>query len=329
MAFHVNIRRPLILLFKLAVSAFFIAMILRFARASDIVKNFSNLNIPYLISLIPFAVLIIWISCVKWKLLIHPGREKVSVTYLMRLYLLGYFFNNFLPSMVGGDAARGYYLGRRLDTYKAAYLSVFLERLTGLFALITLVAVLALGNHPLVQHAGIRVSLILLTLGLIAGVMAVFTRPLIHGLLRLLPARLDKLRDKLLLAHDALTSFRQQPGEFAVVLLLSLMFHVFAGVNVYLACRALNNSPALLDVVLVTPLIMIVSMLPISLNGAGVWEGSFAFFLALIGVPESIAVSAALLLRLKTVILSVFGWFVYLVNREKPKAPTDVLGKET
>jgi len=308
---------------KVLVSVVFITIILRVARATDIVNNFTTLNIPFLLALVPLAFVVIWISCVKWKLLLGARRNQVSVGYLMSLYLLGYFFSNFLPSMVGGDAARGYYLGRRLDAIKAAYLSVLLERLTGLFALITLVAVLALGNHPVVRNAGIRLSLIALTLSLTAAIIALLSKRFFGLLLRLVPARRATLRLKLERAHTALISFRQHPAEFTLVMLLSLAFHLLAGVNLYVACRALNATPDLIGVILVTPLIMLVSMIPISLNGAGLWEGSFIVFLALLGVPESVAVSAALLLRLKTLIMSVMGWFVYLTQREKPQQPVE------
>ncbi len=314
-----RIRRYAVPAIKLLVSGVFIAIILRVARASDILAHFKTLDIPFLVALAPLAVVVVWISCVKWKLLLGKRRGQVSVGYLMSLYLLGYFFSNFLPSMVGGDAARGYYLGRRIDAMKSAYLSVLLERLTGLFALITLVAVLALGNHPVVRNAGIRLSLIALTLSLTTAIIALFSKRFFSLLLRLVPAGRPSLREKLERAHTALVSFRQQPAEFALVMLLSLTFHLLAGVNLYIACRALNVNPDLVGVILVTPLIMIVSMIPISLNGAGLWEGSFVVFLAMLGVPESVAVSAALLLRFKTLIMSVFGWFVYLTQREKPQ----------
>ena len=320
-----RIRRYAVPAIKLLVSAAFITIILRVARAADIVNNFRTLDIPFLLALIPLAFVVIWISCVKWKLLLGKRRGQVSTAYLMSLYLLGYFFSNFLPSMVGGDAARGYYLGRRLDAFKAAYLSVLLERLTGLFALISLVAALALGNHPVVRTApGLRLWLIALTLSLTAGVVALFSKRFFRLALRLVPARREALQVKLERAHTALTSFRQHPAEFVLVLLLSLGFHLLAGVNLYIACRALGAAPDLLGVILVTPLIMLVSMIPISLNGAGLWEGSFVVCLALLGVPESVAVSAALLLRFKTLIMSILGWFVYLGQREKPQVLSEV-----
>lgn len=324
MAATANIRRYTVIAVKVLASLIFIAIILRVVRAADIVNNFKTLNIPFLLALIPMAFLVIWISCVKWKLLLGARRDQVSVGYLMSLYLLGYFFSNFLPSMMGGDAARGYYLGRRVDAMKSAYLSVLLERLTGLFALIALVAVLALGNHPVVHNAGIRLSLMALTLSLTAAIIALFSKRFFALLLRLVPSRQSALRLKLERAHTALISFRQQPSEFALVMLLSLSFHLLAGVNLYLACRALNATPDLFGVILVTPLIMLISMIPISLNGAGLWEGSFIVFLALLGVPESVAVSTALLLRLKNLMMSTMGWFVYLGQREKPEQHIEI-----
>ncbi len=321
---HVKIRKRVILGFKLAVSLFFIGIILKWVRANDIARHIATINPWWFLSLFPMAFIIIWISCLKWQRLLGSRRREAPILYLVGLYILGYFFSNFLPSMVGGDGARGYYLGKRLNQFKIAYLSVFLERLTGLFAMIAIVSVLAIGNHPVVQHAGVRLSLIFLTLLMIGAIIALFTKSMFQLFLRLIPSRFTALHEKLSRAHEALISFRQHPAEVAYVMLLSLAFHLLAGVNIYIACRALNTHPGLWDVILVTPLIMLVSTLPISLNGAGLWEGSFVVFLAMIGVPESVAVTAALLLRLKTLMISVLGWMVYLAQREKPKSPAEM-----
>lgn len=303
---------------KLITSLLFISVILRSVRVQDIAGHFTTLDPLYTVLLLPIAAVVVLVSCIKWHMLLGTYRQETSLKSLCGLYLVGYFFSNFLPSMVGGDAARAYLLSKRLSNHKAAYVSVFVERLTGLFALIVMVAILAASNHPVVQRANLRVTLLLLTLGLVLGLVVVSSRRVFTAILSLLPKRLSWVQTKLDRAHKAVVSFRQNRRQFAAVMLLSLTFHILTGVNVCCACRALGDSTRLVDIILVTPLIILVSLLPISMNGIGLWEGSFVIFLSMVGVPQSVAVSAALLLRLKTLMVSGMGWGVYFNYRHQP-----------
>ncbi|MBT3294339.1 MAG: flippase-like domain-containing protein [Verrucomicrobia bacterium] len=307
---------------KIGLSALFVVVILRFVRVADIANHFTSLDPWYTFLLFPISFVAIGVSCIKWRMLLGERRHDVPLRSLFGLYLVGYFFSNFLPSMVGGDAVRGYLLGRRLESFKASYLSVLIERLTGLFALIVMVGLLALSNHRVVQAGRMRVTLLLVAGGLISVLLVLGSRRLFKRGLALLPARLARVRTKIDKAHHALLSFRQERNHFVGVMLLSLSFHILTGINVYCACRALNCPVSLLDLILVTPLIILVSLLPLSMNGIGLWEGSFVVILGLVGVPQSIAVSAALLLRCKTLIVSALGWGVYFNYRHQPGGAT-------
>jgi uncharacterized protein (TIRG00374 family) len=303
---------------KLITSIVFLVIILRVVHVPDIAAHFTSLNPLFTILLLPLSAVVILISCIKWRMLLGKYRHEVSLRSLCGLYLVGYFFSNFLPSMVGGDAARAYLLSQRLSFHKAAYVSVLVERITGLFALIFMVSMLALSNHYVIQEKHLRLPLLLLSSGLIFGLIIMSSRRIFTTILSFLPRRLATVQVKLDRAHKALISFRQDRRQFAVVLLLSLSFHILTGINVYCACRALNCSVSIVDIVLITPLIILASLLPLSMNGIGLWEGSFVLFLGLAGVPQSVAISAALLLRLKTLIVSGMGWAVYFTYKHQP-----------
>jgi uncharacterized protein (TIRG00374 family) len=303
---------------KGATSLIFLVIILRVIRIQDIASSFSSLNLPFTLLLFPLAAVMILISCLKWRILLGPSRNAVTLRSLFALYLVGYFFSNFLPSMVGGDAVRAYLLSKKINNPKTAYISVLVERLTGLFALIVMVTLLALSNHDAVQQEHLRIPLLILSAVLIGSLVTLSSRSVFTMLLRIIPTRFASVQAKLDSAHTALVSFRQERKPFTLVMLLSLSFHILTGVNVYCACRALNCSVSLVDLILITPLIILASLLPLSMNGIGLWEGSFVLFLGLVGVPQSVAVSAALLLRFKTLIISGMGWAVYFTYQHQP-----------
>ena len=84
----------------------------------------------YTVMLLLISLGLSGISSVKWSLFIHERGIQISQVRLFNLYLIGMFFNNFLPSMVGGDIARIVKLGRLMRSHSRSFASVFLERAT-------------------------------------------------------------------------------------------------------------------------------------------------------------------------------------------------------
>src|SRR6266436_8301242 len=71
----------------------------------------------------------------KWGLVLRAMKLRLPFWRLAEQYLLGIFFNNFLPTMIGGDAARVYYLGRE-EGYATVATSIFVDRGLGFLALV-------------------------------------------------------------------------------------------------------------------------------------------------------------------------------------------------
>lgn len=107
------------------------------------------------------------LSARRWQLLLHAQGERQPYGWLFGTTLVGQFANNFLPTMVGGDAVRIAQLGRRIASYSRAGTSVFLDRLFGFLALslIVTVALLGTGLSPAAEAPQTSVALRLLTVG--------------------------------------------------------------------------------------------------------------------------------------------------------------------
>ena len=75
------------------------------------------------------------------------GQGKTrTLGQLLNLYFAGLFINNFLPSTIGGDIFRGYQVGRDVDDGALAMASVFMERFTGMTALMAIALVAFVSN---------------------------------------------------------------------------------------------------------------------------------------------------------------------------------------
>src|SRR5205085_1159720 len=80
-------------------------------------------------------------SALRWQLLARPLGFSHRLPHFVRLYFIGMFFNLFLPSSVGGDVVRAWYLNARSGRGMAAAVSVFIDRFSGLLVLLALAVV--------------------------------------------------------------------------------------------------------------------------------------------------------------------------------------------
>lgn len=234
-----------------------------------------------------------------------PMKDIISLTYL------GYFFNNFLPTAVGGDLAKAYYASKKTDNKLGSYAAVLTDRLCGVIAIlfIALIGIVFMGGKLKEDRiawavAGMSFALILLAAVLLskkdlAGNMEA-ARP---GILGSILAKISKLR-------DAINLYRHSPRILTRAVLISLISQSGAILSVYFFILFLGGDIHLVKLFLIIPLVWSISMLP-SLNGLGVREGAFVYFLkADIGTDMAFTVS---LLWLSVIILySIIGGVVNL-----------------
>ena len=76
---------------------------------------FAGFRPEFAVALLLISFALIWISCAKWGLFLRDRGVRLSQARLFGLYLIGFFFNNFLPSSIGGDGVRAYLVGREIE----------------------------------------------------------------------------------------------------------------------------------------------------------------------------------------------------------------------
>ena len=303
---------------KLVLTALFVSMLVYTVPLREVAGLFVRLNWWYVAALLTLSYLLIVLSCWKWRILLQRKGIVVGLHSLVRLYILGNFFCNFLPSMIGGDSARGVILGRKTGRMADIFLSIFMERFTGFVALVSLTSLAVILDHPFVHIGNLKSICLAALAATVALVFLVFSRRgfafLVRVFFHFIPGG-GRFGEKLTSLHHSLQEFRSHPLEFSGIMLLSALFHIMTGLNLYLGCLALNYQPAFLDMIIVTPFILLLSVLPITINGIGLWESSFVLFFSLLGIPKSLALSVALLLRLKTLFVSSLGGLFYLQEK--------------
>jgi len=104
------------LILKIVISTSLLVIIFFQIDKQSFMDNFKLIDYRYVPLILLFLILNYIVSSFRWKaLLIHKNSEHVSVKYLTYLYFTGAFFNNFMPTSIGGDVYKVFKLGKKIN----------------------------------------------------------------------------------------------------------------------------------------------------------------------------------------------------------------------
>jgi len=250
---------------------------------------------------------------------IHAERWRIVLARLgcverfrsaWRLVLIGYFFNQTLPSTVGGDAFRIWGAYRSGIGVSTAASSVIIDRMLALASLLLMILVGLRWLFELITVASARWIVLLVIVGGALGM----------ALLLFASRFATKLegwrvtRFLLLLAAGVRAVFASTRAIAAVVM-LTLCGYVIASYVVYVLARGIAIDLSLGNALLLIPLVTLVTVLPISIAGWGLRESAMVVALGMIGVSASAAFSLSLLQGLVAMASGVPGGLLWLSMR--------------
>lgn len=294
--------------------AFAIAALIALCFAADTselwatLRQLTPISLGYLLLI---SGLLIYISALKWGLFLEHLGERVAIFNLFGLYLIGYFVNLLMPSYLGGDVVRSYYVGKRVGQHEAAAATI-LERYTGLVAMLLLAAI-TMWFVSLVTWE-VKLAVVVIAVGLVFVTYAALAEWPLRKLEKIawaaaLARNLNKIQAGFHLVKNA-------PGLLVKALLLSVLYHSFTVLNTVAAGWVVGWTAAPFgDLFVVLPIILLLGALPLTPQGLGIQEGAFFFFLQGVGATPAQALGVALVLRLKSYILALFGAFLFLKRK--------------
>lgn len=249
-------------------------------------------------------------NAAKWYWALRLHGQRFPWAYLFRIGCMGYFFSNFLPSGIGGDVYRVYRTWPQQGEKTPAVSSVLVERLIGLAVLLVngLAGALFLQQH-LVARGYVGIAIV----GCAVAIVAV---PLLVILQRRgwLSRRLPRLAG----IESLLAQVLRPRAEWLALLAASLGFQVLAAGAVLLCFQAVGAPIDVPTALLITAAAGLASVLPISISGLGVVEGSIAGMAVGLGGSYEGGVVAALLLRVLALAVSALcGLFCFVDDGER------------
>jgi glycosyltransferase 2 family protein len=277
----------------------------------EVASAFGRLRLDWWLAAVGMLLATQVVSAWRWQALARPFGFERTVCQLANYYLIGMYFNLLLPTSVGGDVVRAWYLdggsGRRL----LAFVAVFLDRFSGLVVLLSLACagvVLSPLHLPrwivwFVWSTTAGAALVVAAVPLLARSKTRLARPL-----QKMQLALDALRAPRLLLGSTLLSLGVQAGNVVLVWLVGKSIGAEVPDGYYW---------------IMVPMVSLLAMLPVSINGMGVREGATALFLAHLSVPDGTAKTLALLWFAVFLAVSLLGGIVYLFGQfPRPMAST-------
>lgn len=305
-----RLKRALLLAAKCAVS---VGLLWALFAAHDLTDTFARIAVidPALFAIAAAGELLsIAVATLRWLLVLSGVGVTLGFAPALAIVFIGIFFNQALPSNLGGDAMRVWRLFRLGSTLGRAFGSVMLDRVVALVSL-ALVVALGLAATPglifdRVALAALWGAIVLVLAGL--GLLLVFDR-MLPSFRRILPRRL--LDAAAALGRDA-RAVLLNPRIAPAVLGISMANHVLTVGIVYALAAGLGIEVAFGALVALVPPVILISMLPISFAGWGVREGAMIAALRYAGMPAGEALALSVAFGLVVLLCSLPGaaiWF--------------------
>ena len=271
----------------------------------------------------------IFVTGVRWHLLLISQGVRLKFKDTLALNMIGTLFNTVIPGAVGGDVMKGYYLSRRAPGRRTQALTTLLiDRVVGLLALLLVSILAASWNSDLVRQShGIQVLLAIAAAGLAAGVEGfAFALVLGNRLLSIIEPLAARFRPVLIFRKVllAIIQYQHHKGVLALSVLISLFNHGLGIGMFYLCAQALGTAPVNMNIaqfLLVVPLGLVTTAIPISPAGVGVGQAAFfTLFSLLPGYSGRLGSEACTVFQVVMIAVYLTGFIVYIFYRHESEA---------
>lgn len=309
-------RRLLSFLWKAAVSAVLLYLATRLVDFGALRDRLSRVNLGWIAFGVVVLIFQIAVASLRWRQIADHVRAPLTFSNSLRYTLIGAFFNQALPSTVGGDASRIWLLARSAGSWRAATYSVLIDRAVGLIWLAVLVFVCLPWSLRLIANPVGRATLILIGSGAILGPATLF---LIAWLGRSFFRRWRVTQHLVELAGE-LRTVLLRPGIGAAVGGLTIIVHLMTVLFVWAAARSIASPLEFVQSLLLIPPVILIAAVPISIGGWGVREGAMVTAFAYAGLPESDAFAISVLYGGCTFLVGLLGGLLWITTKEMPSA---------
>jgi uncharacterized membrane protein YbhN (UPF0104 family) len=313
-------RRPLLLLFKAAISLLLLYLSLRSVNLAALGDRLSRLNIAWIAGALLLQALQVALQALRWRAIVLQCGAHLAPRMAFRINFIAQFFNQVLPSTVGGDAARIWLLARAGGGWASATYSVLIDRIAGIFALAIIVIVCLPWTLSLVQDSIARAIMLLIGAGAVAG-GGVF---IMIGRLRW--PLLERFAPSRHLVEVSRTAWRvcRSFASASTVFVLSFAIHLLTITSAWCIAQSVGATASFALLLFLIPPVILIATVPISIAGWGLREGSMIVAFTYAGLAAGDGLIVSVLIGLTAFIIGAAGGIIWILSDARmPALPTD------
>jgi glycosyltransferase 2 family protein len=275
---------------------------------------------PWLLGALGLYLLMVLASTWRWGLLLDAQGLRFPFRTLTGSFLVATFFNNFLPSNIGGDVIRIADTARAAGSKTLATTVVLIDRGIGLLGLVLMAALGATAGPRAFGPSTNGAGAAMLWAGF--GLAAMIATPAL-----LMPRWLARVLQPLRVIHpewvgerierltSALARFREAPASLGGCFIGAVIVQTLL-VAFYLAIAYSMRIPVgFAELAVIVPISFVVQMLPVSMNGFGVREATFGFYFGRLGLPLESALLVSFMGAALIMVFSLSGGVTYALRK--------------
>jgi len=300
-------------LFSLAIIVF---LLIYKTSVKEILAVLEGVNLFWLALSFSLHAIGLLISAYRWQILIRAQGDSVPLGLLTQSYLVGTFFNNFLPTRFGGDIVRIWDGTRYSRSLLKSSAIVLVERFTGIVILFLFALVASLFRIDLAKK--IPIIWVALLVGLFGLILVfIFLSPFFSRALQMIPEKtfFMKVRQKLGEFRQVILVYRDKKVYLFQAFFWAFLLQVNVIIHYYLIGKALHLDIPLLDYFIFIPIVLLILIIPITISGLGLREGSYVEIFKFYGIPPQSAVSFGLIDWAFGLIIGIVGGIIYSVRK--------------
>ena len=311
-----TIKRLPYTILRIVLSFGLIGLLLTRLSLNDLILTLRSIGIfPFFLALSLLLVRVI-VSSYRWKVMIAVKDIHISLRALISYYFVGIFFNLLLPTTLGGDVARGYklsiYSKKKIDSAT----SVLMERFIGLSTLLIISLASLLYNFKYIKDTKVTFIVFGVSAAYFLFFGVLFSEVTVRKIESITKTfAFWNLGDKISRFYNSLHTFIDDKPVLAKTFGLSVIYQVVGIFAVFLLSQSIGLDISLVYFLTIMPIIFVITMIPVSIGGLGIREGSFVFFLTREGVSTVNALSLSLLFYAQIIIIGIIGAIIYGVDR--------------
>jgi uncharacterized protein (TIRG00374 family) len=293
-----------------------------------------RIELIYIILIVAVNVIDRGLMTFKWSLLLRGRGIRLPFIRGMIIYCASALWGLFLPTTVGSDAIRAYSTSRAGLDSREVVASIIIERFLGflsalLLAILSLVLLTHLGNLGdqvkfvwLLAGGMLLVAILLFVISVSKKAFNLFHDRILHRF------RNNRIAQKLREFHETYRFFVIDRQNLAVFFGLTFGEQLLPIFDMWLIARGMGIEVGILYFAAVLPLALLISRIPISIDGIGVFEGVLIVLLSLAGLSAAQAVAIAIVGRILQTIALVPWWMAFVISHKNLRIPRPLSGKK-